>query len=35
MVRAMAVALADASLTPDAVEHVNAHGTGPRPTMRR
>ena len=28
MVRAMAAALADASLPPEAVEHVNAHGTG-------
>ena len=28
MVRAMAAALADASLPPDAVDHVNAHGTG-------
>ena len=28
MVRAMAAALADAPLPPEAVEHVNAHGTG-------
>jgi nodulation protein E len=28
MVRAMAAALADASLPPDAVDYVNAHGTG-------
>jgi nodulation protein E len=28
MVRAMAAALADASLPPEAVDHVNAHGTG-------
>src|SRR5262249_4378707 len=28
MVRAMAAALADAALAPDAVDHVNAHGTG-------
>ena len=28
MVRAMAAALADASLPPEAIEHVNAHGTG-------
>jgi nodulation protein E len=28
MVRAMAAALADAALPPDAVEYVNAHGTG-------
>ena len=28
MVRAMAAALADASLAPEAIDHVNAHGTG-------
>ena len=28
MVRAMAAALADAGLVPDAIDHINAHGTG-------